>query len=109
MKRTLSIVTAALVLGLVGWAGAIQAPRAFAEPTATTAEEKTLTFGIENMTCAMCPVTVRKAIEHVDGVASVEVDFEEKTATVVFNPDVTTPKEIAEASTNIGYPASQIE
>ncbi len=62
-------------------------------------------FTIDNMTCAMCPVTVRTAMEHVRGVKSVKVDFAAKTATVVFDPAHTTIAAIAEASTNAGYPA----
>jgi mercuric ion binding protein len=60
---------------------------------------------VENMTCALCPVTVRTAMERVPGVKSVAVDFKAKTATVVFDPSVTTVEAIAAASTNAGYPA----
>jgi len=58
------------------------------------------------MTCALCPVTVKKAMEGVPGVSSVTVDFDAKTATVVFDPSVTSADAIASASTNAGYPAS---
>jgi mercuric ion binding protein len=67
--------------------------------------EQTQTFAIENMTCALCPVTVRMAMEKVTGVKSVAVDFEAKTATVVYDPSVATAEAIAAASTNVGYPA----
>jgi len=66
----------------------------------------TATFAIENMTCALCPVTVRRAMETVGGVESVSVDFERKTATVVFDPTATDTAAIAAASTNAGYPAA---
>ena len=69
------------------------------------ASESTATFAIENMTCALCPITVRKAMEKVAGVKSVEIDFAAKTATVLFDPTVTTTSAIAEASTDAGYPA----
>jgi mercuric ion binding protein len=72
------------------------------------AEEKTTTFNVENMTCATCPITVRKAIEQVSGVKSVTVDYESKTAIVVFDPNVTTPVKIGAASTNAGYPAKPV-
>ena len=39
--------------------------------------EQTVTFTVENMTCALCPVTVKRAMEQVDGVRSVEIDFAE--------------------------------
>jgi len=63
------------------------------------------TFAINNMTCAMCPVTVRKAMQKVDGVKSVKVDFDAKTADVTFDPAKASAKDIAEASTRAGYPA----
>lgn len=66
---------------------------------------QTMVFAVDNMTCALCPVTVRKAMEQVDGVKSVTVDFDGKTATVVFDPNMATPDEIAKASADAGYPA----
>ncbi len=62
-------------------------------------------FAIDNMTCAMCPITVRKAMQKVDGVQSVKVDFEAKTAHVVYDPAKASAADIAAASTRAGYPA----
>lgn len=70
------------------------------------ATEQQATFAVENMICALCPVTVRRAMEGVNGVRSVDVDFEAKTATVVFDPSATSPEAIAAASSNAGYPAA---
>jgi periplasmic mercuric ion binding protein len=39
-------------------------------------------------------------------VQSVQIDFDAKTATVVFDLSITTVEAIAAASTNAGYPAS---
>ena len=44
-------------------------------------------------------------MEGVTGVKSVAVDFDAKTATVVFDPSITNAETIAAASTNAGYPA----
>lgn len=76
---------------------------ASASEPAVTAQK--VTFVVENMSCALCPVTIRTAIARVRGVKSVEVDFKTKTATVVFDPTITTVEAIAAASTNAGYPA----
>ncbi len=70
------------------------------------ATETSATFTIEKMTCAVCPLTVRKAMERVDGVLDAEVNFDSKTATVKYDDERTTPEEIARASTEVGYPAS---
>jgi mercuric ion binding protein len=64
------------------------------------------TFTIEKMTCAACPITVRKAMEGIEGVQKVTVDFSHKTATAIYDPAVTTVEKIAAASTNAGYPAT---
>ena len=69
------------------------------------AGDKTLTFSVEKMTCALCPFTVSKAIEGVNGVTSVDVDYGSKTATVTFDDTVTDVDMIAAASSNAGYPA----
>lgn len=74
--------------------------------TQAAASERTVTFTVEKMTCAACPITVRQAMQKVEGVKSVTVDFEAKTATVVFDPAVTTPDQIGAASANAGYPAA---
>ena len=73
------------------------------------AADQIITFTIENMTCPVCPITVKKAMEKVDGVAAVTVDFGTKTATVTFDDDVTSPVTVGEASTNAGYPATVIK
>ncbi|MEM8500806.1 MAG: heavy metal-associated domain-containing protein [Pseudomonadota bacterium] len=62
-------------------------------------------FAVENMTCAACPITVRKAMSRVDGVQSVEVNFEAKTVTATYDPALTDTTSIAEASTAVGFPA----
>lgn len=64
------------------------------------------TFMVENMTCAACPITVRKAISSVDGVHSVKVNFETKTATVIFDPALVDAAVISQASKAAGFPAS---
>ncbi|MBA3909921.1 MAG: hypothetical protein C0524_08535 [Rhodobacter sp.] len=78
-----------------------------AVPTAaqTVATEQTVTFAIDNMTCALCPVTVKRAMEGVAGVRVVEIDFEARTATVIFDTAATSAEAIAAASANAGYPA----
>lgn len=69
------------------------------------AGEQTVTLAVEKMYCALCPVTIAKAIEQVQGVSAVEVSFERKEAAVTYDDAVTTLDAIAAASTNAGYPA----
>jgi mercuric ion binding protein len=79
--------------------GALSIPRA-------DAAEQTVLFRVDKMSCALCPVTVRKAMGGVNGVSKVDVDFEHKVATVIFDDTRTNAAEIARASTNAGYPAT---
>lgn len=71
----------------------------------SVATEQTITFTIDNMTCALCPVTVKHAMEGVKGVRTVKIDFDARTATVVFETAATNAAAIAKASANAGYPA----
>jgi mercuric ion binding protein len=71
--------------------------------------ERTVTFEVQKMTCATCPITVRKAMQRVDGVKSVSVDFNSKTAIVTFDRNSTTATEIADASAHVGFPANAID
>lgn len=72
------------------------------------AAEQNRRFAIENMTCALCPITVKTAMAAVPGVSVVEVDFGRKEAAVRYDDAVAAPDDIARASTNAGYPASLI-
>lgn len=107
MKRPLVIAVSLLALGAAGLLSATAfSPLAAQSTTTEVAATQSATLAVENMTCALCPVTVKKAMERVNGVRSVNIDFAAKTATVVFDPAVTSVEAIAAASTNAGYPAT---
>jgi periplasmic mercuric ion binding protein len=74
--------------------------------TAMAATSKTITLDVKNMTCEVCPITVKKSLEKVSGVSEVKVDFGKKTATVTYDPDKTKPEALTRATTNAGYPSS---
>ena len=73
---------------------------------AALAVSKTVTLDVQNMTCAVCPITVKKALEQVSGVQNVSVDYASKTATVKFDDAAATAKQLTEATQNAGYPSS---
>jgi mercuric ion binding protein len=60
---------------------------------------------VENMTCAACPLTVKKALGKVPGVSQVTVDYEHRTAVVSYDPAKTTTTELTKATTDAGYPS----
>lgn len=114
MKHLPQIAVAAIALGAGGLAlftftstGSDPSARS-GEPAMIqiAASERIQSFAIDNMYCASCPIIVRRAIEGVEGVRSVTVDFADKTATVAYDPSVTTVEAIAGASANAGYPAA---
>jgi periplasmic mercuric ion binding protein len=73
---------------------------------AYAASPQTVTLNVQNMTCATCRITVEKALKRVPGVASAQVDFEKKTATVEFDPDKVIPATLTKATTDAGFPAT---
>jgi mercuric ion binding protein len=67
---------------------------------------QTVTLDVQNMTCAVCPITVKKALERVPGVTDAKVDFVKKTATISFDPDKANLGALTKATTEAGYPSS---
>ena len=78
---------------------------AFTGISAADKSVSTATIEVEKMTCATCPITVRKAMQRVEGVSEVQVDFESKSATVIYDSMMTSAQEIADASSSVGFPA----
>ena len=70
------------------------------------AAPKTVTLDVKNMTCELCPITVKNALEKVSGVSIVKIDFDNKTATVTYDFDKTQPETLTKATTNAGYPST---
>lgn len=73
---------------------------------ALAAPPKTVTLDVKNMTCELCPITVKKSLEKVSGVNAVKIDLDKKTASITFDPDKAQPEALIQASTNAGYPSS---
>jgi len=70
------------------------------------AAPRTVTLDVQNMTCPVCPLTVKKALERVSGVQQVAVDYAGKTATVQFDDDTATAEKLTEATKAAGYPST---
>jgi mercuric ion binding protein len=73
---------------------------------AFAAATQTVVLDVQNMTCELCPITVKKSLERVPGVAIAKVDLDKKTATVQFDPDKAAPAVLVEATTNAGFPSA---
>ena len=70
------------------------------------AATQTVTLTVPGMTCATCPITVRKAISRVDGVKNIDVAFERREATVTYDDAKTSVQKLTKATEDAGYPAS---
>ena len=66
----------------------------------------TAVLDVQNMTCGLCPVTVKKSLEKVAGVSQAQVDFAKKTATVTFDADKTNATALAKATKDAGFPST---
>jgi mercuric ion binding protein len=78
-----------------------------AAATPLAAAPRTVTLAVDNMTCAACPITVKKAIARVDGVSKVDVSYERREAVVTFDDAKASLERIAKASADAGYPARE--
>ena len=70
------------------------------------AASRRVTLAVQNMTCSVCPITVKKALEHVSGVQKVKVDYASRTATVEFDDSAVTVDQLIEATNSAGFPSS---
>jgi mercuric ion binding protein len=67
---------------------------------------RTTVLDVQNMTCNLCPLTVKKSLEKVPGVSKAQIDFAAKTATVTFDGDKTATTALVKATTEAGYPST---
>lgn len=82
------------------WIALLVAPQALFAATPQTS-----VLEVQNMTCELCSVTVRKSLEGVPGVSQARIDYSSKTATVSFDADRTSPAALVKATTQAGFPA----
>lgn len=95
-----------LTLSLLAAPLLIQTAHAEAVPVQKQNISQSVTLDMQNMTCAMCKITIKKALQGVDGVEEANVDYDSKTADVTFNPQKTSIEALIKATTNAGYPAT---
>lgn len=101
----MKIKTLFLVLSLL--LGFFTMPTSNAKPQIQSQNSsQSVTLDMQNMTCAMCKITIKKALQGVDGVQKVNVDYDSKTAAVSFDPQKTNTEALIKATTNAGYPGT---
>ena len=69
-------------------------------------EPKRVVLDVPGMNCALCPISVKKALERTPGVLEAKADLATKSAEAKYDPDKTSPEALARAVANVGYPAT---
>lgn len=70
------------------------------------AAPQTVSLDLPTMNCAMCPITVKKALNKVEGVTAVDISYEKKEAVVTFEDTKTSADVLINATTDAGYPST---
>ncbi len=70
------------------------------------AANKTATLAIPSMTCPVCPITVKKALDAVPGVSKVDVSYAKKEAIVTYDDAKTNVDALTKATTDAGFPST---
>ena len=93
MKKLVAAIAAAIALGV-------------AFDTPVWAADKTVTLSVSGMTCAACPITVKKALSKVEGVGTIEVSYEKREAVVTFDDAKTSVQKLTQATEDAELPSS---
>jgi mercuric ion binding protein len=60
------------------------------------------------MNCAACPITIKKAMSKVPGVAKTEVNLDKREVTVTFDDARTRVEALLRATQDAGYPSTVV-
>lgn len=72
------------------------------------AATRTATLSVPGMTCSACPVTVKKALSKVPGVEKTQILLEQRQAVVTYDDAKTSLADLTRATTDVGYPSTQV-
>lgn len=72
------------------------------------AATKTATLAVPGMTCAACPITVKKALSRVPGVEKIQILLDQRQAIVTFDDAKTNLADLTQATTAAGYPSRPV-
>jgi mercuric ion binding protein len=66
---------------------------------------QTVSLSVPGMTCPACPLTVKMALNEIEGVLKVDVNYPEREAIVSFDDTLTSTEKLTEATRDAGYPS----
>ena len=67
------------------------------------AAPKTVTLNVAGMTCATCPIAVKKALTRMEGVTAVDVSFQKKEAIVTYDDAKVAESALLKATEDAGF------
>lgn len=70
------------------------------------AEQRTLILDVKGMHCTGCASGIEAMLKRVDGVTKAQVSFEDRVATVSYDPTKATSEKIIETIEKMGYKAT---
>lgn len=70
------------------------------------AAQQTVVLDVPGMSCAACPITVKKALSKVEGVHKAEVDYDRRQAVVTFDDAKADVAKLTRATSDAGYPST---
>lgn len=68
---------------------------------------KTKKFFIENLKCQGCANSIKHKIMAEDGVTQIEIDFENSSVEIVFDPNLLSEAHIVQLLEHMGYPSPE--
>lgn len=69
------------------------------------AASHTVTLDVPGMTCPVCPVTVKAALDKVSGVQKVQVNYAARKVLVTYDDTKTDPATLTRTTADAGYPS----
>ncbi|HUY02937.1 MAG TPA: mercury resistance system periplasmic binding protein MerP [Rhodocyclaceae bacterium] len=72
------------------------------------AATKTATLSVPGMTCAACPITVKKALSKVPGVEKTQILLDRRQAIVTYDDTRTNQAGLTKATADAGYPSTPV-
>ncbi|OZB17512.1 MAG: mercuric transport protein periplasmic component [Marinobacter sp. 34-60-7] len=67
---------------------------------------QTVTLSVPGMTCSACPITIKLALNKVDGVSQVDVSYPDREAVITFDDTLTSVEALTQATSDAGYPST---
>ncbi len=77
-------------------------------PLSAQAARQSVQLSVPGMDCALCPITVKKALSRVKGVEQVQVDYDKRLASVIFDEALTDVAALTRATRDAGYPSTPV-